>query len=101
MTHQCHPSSAGSLKPVPGGRIWGRVYNRRAWPEANCAVSKPERSNEDLTNRWHDRILEAVPGFRSPAPLRNAKIGILLITSLLLRKGSAVIYQFETLCDAV
>ena len=35
-----------------------------------------ERSNENLANRWHDRIPEAVPGFRSLVPLRSAKIGI-------------------------
>ena len=56
------------LKPVPGGRIRGRFYNRLAWPEANCAVCKPERSNEDLANRRHDRIPETVPGFRSLDP---------------------------------
>ena len=59
------------LKPVSGGRVQDRFYNRRAGPQANCAVCQPERSNEYLTNRWHDGISEAVPGFRM-LPRREA-----------------------------
>ena len=47
-------------------------------------VCRPERSNGDLTNRWHDRIPEVVPRFRSLKPLRSAKTDILLITGILL-----------------
>ena len=101
MTYQCLISpvlahSSPFLAVASGaGSTAGKRGPRLIVPCAN------ERSNENLANRWHDRIPEAVPGFRSLAPLRSAKIGNLLITGLLLGWDSAVIYQFEVLCDAV
>ena len=69
MTQRCHPFGAGSdSNPFQAVASRAGSTTGEQCPRLIVPCASPERSNENLTNRWHDHTSEAVPGFSSLTP---------------------------------